>query len=273
MRFFILHIIFILVICLRNPCLSCKLGFSCQHDPPMKCPKGTVSFDSTGECINCAAGQYNDQEGGIYYWRSNLFVNYCKTCPLGYYCPTPDATPIPCPHGYVNSLSDRTVCVKCKLGTYTLGEGSIQTSNGISGCLQCPLGYSCGEDATPRRCPKGTVNSGGGTTCLTCDPGYYNDKEGGKLIYYNYLSYTECRPCPKGYYCPSPSESPIICPKGHVNARNGTVCIKCDNGYYSNKEGGRLVHHYSGYVSFSECFRCPNGHISSEDRTHCIAQG
>ena len=64
-------------------CEPCPDGAYCLPGlPPMHCPPGYISH-TDGTCKRCADGEYKD-------WK------VCKTCPAGYFCPTPVSPPIPC---------------------------------------------------------------------------------------------------------------------------------------------------------------------------------
>jgi len=190
--------------------------------------------------------------------------NNCTVCPLGYYCPT-SSQAIICPKGTVNSwsfgdASNRIKCQECSLGYYNEKEGGKRDLYN-NDCKRCPDGYYCPKiDEIPIICPKGTTNSNDfyvseRIKCRNCSLGSYNDKEGGILS----GSYSDCKTCPPGHYCPYIDKGPIICPVNTVNAYGGADrirCTECARGCFNDKEGGIVYNWSSGQ---SDCKRCSIG--------------
>ena len=188
--------------------------------------------------------------------------NNCTICPYGHYCPT-SSQAILCPKGTVNSWtfmdpSDRVKCKECPLGYYNDKEGGIYNLY-QSDCIRCPDGYYCPKiDESPIICPKGTVNANGyyvseRVKCVECWLGSYNDKEGG----IRNDSYSDCKTCPPGHYCPRIDQPPILCPVNTINSYGGSDRIKCDKcpvGWYNDKEGG-IQNNWSG-SSPGDCKYC-----------------
>ena len=71
-------------------CIVCGAGTFCPigAEAPTNCSAGTFSeVARQPECIKCAAGTFQSQEG----------AQVCRVCDPGYYCPLGASVPLPCP--------------------------------------------------------------------------------------------------------------------------------------------------------------------------------
>ena len=94
----------------------------------MPCLSGTYS--SSGKCINCPAGKYQNLTGQL----------SCKVCPAGSYCPSGSVEPKPCLPGQYQNATGQGSCKSCPAGqvsnsgaTFCRTFGSGGTLIGVSG--------------------------------------------------------------------------------------------------------------------------------------------
>jgi hypothetical protein len=144
------------------------------------------------------------------------------SCPPGFFCPIGSSSPTPCPIGSFSpyiSLSSSSSCLPCSPGMYCGTVGLIQPSG------NCSYGFWCLRSAVSASPSVATVNFG---------------------------------PCPTGFYCPSGTLSPILCPPGNycllreqiisnVNI-SISVPISCPSGTYQDNPGS------------TSCRVCPSGY-------------
>jgi len=134
-------------------------------------------------------------------------------CPVGYYCPIG------------TSGSDNKV--KCPAGTFS---NDLNLSE-VGECLPCPPGKYCLE---------GTSNP----SANKCTAGFYCVKGSGEQSpgTNTYQIGSEINgKCPKGFYCPEETESPIPCPVGTYNPdeskTDASECVACPAGKYCDEVG------------------------------------
>lgn len=211
-------------------CQACGAGNYCPsgNSQPIPCPAGTYGTDplpvGLQSCTPCQLGSYSPVVGA-----NDSAV--CTTCSIGYYCSASAA--MPCPSGTYNpnvAESNISACQLCTTGTYstTIAAGTSDV------CKSCPWGHYCPSiSSEPVPCPTGSYNSIGGSfspnDCVSCANGTYSDVPA--------ATNNTCRDCPKGYFCPSISQSPTPCPAGSysdgVNRTAASTCIYCTVGSYS----------------------------------------
>lgn len=75
----------------------------------------------------------------------------CTSCPAGYFCDDPEATPQPCEVGYYSG-GGSVVCLACQPG-YRCPEASVGATPAGS---ECPEGTYCNPARTLLECPAGT---------------------------------------------------------------------------------------------------------------------
>ena len=142
----------------------------------------------------CSPGSWGDNSNG---------VHLCTPCASGHYCPPNtslgNATlSKACPSGtflpYIGA-SSISECSTCDLGTYAEGEGHIK-------CDQCPHGTYCDVTglANPKFCPPGTYQLEIGATSVLA-----------------------CRPCPEGYACINPTQTPILITGTSLNKTSRSI--------------------------------------------------
>lgn len=245
------------------------------------CPTGSISeFE-----YKCPQGTYRNMKGG-------KSANDCATCPPGYYCaseatvdpvdcpetkycPAGTITPIQCPagtYGPIGSLNLKTSadCTSCDKGSYCAYPG-LSTMTG-----SCKEGYYCiggstleapTDGVTGDLCPAGGFCLVGATSVSTCDPGKFNNFEGG-------WSSADCVPCWPGYYCagdnnPSPTAQ---CAAGYYCTGSASTSqqFTASAGNYAPlgavAEIPCLAGTYSSGTAFEACVSCPAG-------TYCPTSG
>ncbi|KAG2866757.1 hypothetical protein PC113_g2544 [Phytophthora cactorum] len=236
---------------------SLSVAAECDICPPGKYCQGGKSFID-GSCAPghyCPLGTYSSTQfpcpSGTYTANTWLFEpSQCDDCPPGYYCPAGSVAPIPCKAGSYTSVNN----------TKTVGPADAWPA-----CITCPAGYYCIEaSVTPKACGKGKFSSSGSKACSTCEAGYFCNSETTSAanmrsnalgwsapgaLYGTCYNGTYCPAgsdsepaletdaCPPGYYCPTATPSPIICPAGTYSNLTGqdsmSDCTPTPAGYFS----------------------------------------
>ena len=254
-------------------CHSCPSGYLCPapDEPPMlsdrdlsihtldgKCPAG--SYSSDGSCTPCNQGYYQPRDG----------APACVVCPPGFRCENRARQPILCPSGYysntpawLNSYYDKKYAGTCR----PCPNGQVTTGPGSSGCMNCPIGYTC-VDGYANACPTGHYRSSRDYigSCKLCTKGYYQPNPAKDACitcpagHYCGVGASIARPCPSGFYATSTGNFRCsMCPTGATCALPGTVApITCPAGTYQPDGSGR-----------SPCLACPDGHISGVGASTC----
>jgi len=192
-----------------------------------------------------------------------------EPCPIGYFCPTEDATmtipgskyyglghPMPCLPGTYNPSTQQSVCQPCIAGTYCEGWAATVGTT-------CTKGYYCEAGSiSPTPCPPGSYGSPDGALavgeCLPCDATYYCEAPGQFALgtkcasgficdtgsdrsgpYATTSTGTTNGKCPAGVACStgahlvSGASNYAICPQGSYNDKSGaSECLDCPPGYY-----------------------------------------
>lgn len=243
-----------------------------------------TALNPTAICSSCVAGQfYNATLGG------------CSSCPAGSF----------------SSYNGATICSVCAAGTYQANAGQTScdscpdhyvrpaisgetpSSNSMSSCYECPLGYTANEEMTScdacdagkfqnstlaalntcSSCEGNTIAANAGTAnCTVCPDGYYSN---------NYLA---CTGAPPGYYIPPNSDPsttiilPIQCPIGrYSDATAMTACLNCTAGTIAPSEGTSScmtcanATYADQLTAASTCIDCPGGRYSYAGSTNCTA--
>ncbi|KAK3531186.1 hypothetical protein QTP70_015142, partial [Hemibagrus guttatus] len=178
-------------------CLKCPAGFYCPEgiSDPLPCQPGTFNplegQDALTDCRLCYPGKACTQVA---------LKAPDVECMPGFVCPPGSARPNDpanaCPPGTMSNrtdLTDRSQCQLCPARYACLrGTGGIQRPP-----LSCFAGHYC---------PIGTMFP----TQHKCPAGTWNERSGLE-------SESECRPCPRGWYC---------------LAGVGVPSGRCSSGYY-----------------------------------------
>ncbi|KAE9138231.1 hypothetical protein PF007_g1495 [Phytophthora fragariae] len=229
----------------------------CDICPPGKfCQGGKSLID--GNCAPghyCPLGTYSSTQfpcpSGTYTTNTWLFeMSQCDDCPPGYYCPTGSVAPIPCKAGSYTSVNN----------TKTVGPADAWPA-----CVTCPAGSYCIEaSVTPKPCGKGKYSTSGSKACSTCEAGYFCNSDTTSAanmrsnavgwaapgaLYGTCYNGSYCPPgsdsepaletdaCPPGYFCPTGTPAPIICPAGTYSNLTGqdsmSDCTPTPAGFYS----------------------------------------
>ncbi|KAG2929556.1 hypothetical protein PC114_g2752 [Phytophthora cactorum] len=236
---------------------SLSVAAECDICPPGKYCQGGKSFID-GSCAPghyCPLGTYSSTQfpcpSGTYTANTWLFEpSQCDDCPPGYYCPAGSVAPIPCKAGSYTSVNN----------TKTVGPADAWPA-----CITCPAGYYCIEaSVTPKACGKGKFSSSGSKACSTCEAGYFCNSETTSAanmrsnalgwsapgaLYGTCYNGTYCPAgsdsepaletdaCPPGYYCPTATPSPIICPADVQGLVKIEQCEPCPSGQYCDSYG------------------------------------
>lgn len=167
-----------------------------------------------------------------------------------------------CPEGFHCPGFRTDIYAKCNNGTYC-GENTRFPQN-------CPPGYF-GSSRTDNfdvnkaciACGIGQYSDSGSNTCEDCWAGYVcqnaakkpnpvTAEEGGYI-------------CPKGFYCPVASTSPIACPLAHYSDEEG-------NGF-ANQCKPCPVDYFGIEVGATSCRKCAGGTVSDVGSTTCRCKG
>lgn len=139
----------------------------------MPCLSGTYS--SSGKCINCPAGKYQNLTGQL----------SCKACPAGSYCPAGSVEPKPCLPGQYQDATGQGSCKSCPAGqvsnsgaTFCRTFGSGGTLIGVSGGRGTLAPGAYRVELSGGRGGKGQDNWCYATNCNGCygGNGYTNSK-------------------------------------------------------------------------------------------------
>lgn len=165
---------------------------------------------SDAEAGKCAGGTFTDG-------------TECKPCPIGHKCVGQATQPVPCPAGTASGGGSSSVCSPCPAGSYS--------AVGAAQCAKCQ----------PGEFSEGTGNS----DCESCPAGTFNQLEGAEGA----ASSTECRPCDKGSFNPTPG---------------GVQCLACEEGTYSDLAGAETCTDceegtFSVGTGNEVCTECPAG--------------
>jgi hypothetical protein len=222
----------------NNP-VTCTIGSYCGggNSAPVPCPAGSYC-DVTGLSAGrpCPAGTYNDTAGATLLsqclpcpagkFNQGTGQTACNAiCPIGTYCPSGTANPVPCPMGAYCDEQELAAAKLCAPGTYS---DAVRATSPAT-CRTCPPGTYCPNSggSTGTLCPPGTYCPGGGINANQCMIGAMCPIPG----------MTEGAPCPAGYYCPTAGGSGgIQCPAGTYSTGGATSlsgCIPCPTGTYS----------------------------------------
>ncbi|TYZ59327.1 hypothetical protein PybrP1_004972 [[Pythium] brassicae (nom. inval.)] len=220
-------------------CVGGKSFVDGSCSPGYYCPLGTESPTK----FPCPSGTYTSKT-----W---LFEpSQCDDCPPGFYCPAGSVEPIACKPGSYTPLNK----------TERVGPESAWPS-----CVTCPAGYFCVEASiVPEPCGKGRFSSAGSKACSPCEPGFFCGSASTSYasmkadtvgwtspgaLYGKCYNGTYCPPgsasepalavdaCPAGYYCPTATPQPMICPAGTYSNFTGQDaiddCAPTPAGYFS----------------------------------------
>lgn len=123
--------------------------------------------------------------------------------------------------------------------SYFLAEDSDPFGANEFGREVCPAGYYCdGGNVYPIKCPPGYYCTEGSVsyadssgsyfhTYVACPAGTYGGPD-------SLAALEDCKPCPKGHYCPEASIYPTACGPGkYLDTENGEsedACLLCSAG-------------------------------------------
>lgn len=270
-----------------NTCTACPAGYwgeNCVN----QCPKGTMAnapIAATG-CIDCTGNQFQDQVGQI----------ACKNC-----------------SGFVGD--NNTKCTTCSPGTYWNGSscqncsaGTFSNTTNATRCQYCNRGFYQDEDGKDKckECLAGTYSRGSGavTSCTTCPPGSFSDKNGatgctncsgfGSNYYQSEYGQTKCELCnglvkfsetacePCSIYY---GEDCISCTLTQCTkiknckqlSQNGKKCLECEFGYEFSEVNDRRIcklpndRHCIEKDDKGFCTKCATGYnlVASEKKLSC----
>ncbi|KAL7831753.1 hypothetical protein AOLI_G00293010 [Acnodon oligacanthus] len=275
----------------RAACKRCAEGRYCPSGsagPGLLCARGRYCPAGTVVEVVCPQGTFTPHQGA-------LSVKDCLKCPAGFYCPEGTSDPLPCQPGMFNPLDGQDALEDCRpcypgkactqvalkapdvdcMPGFVCPPGTARPNNPAnacppgtlsnrtdltdrSQCQQCPARFAClrgtgGIQRPPlscfagHYCPAGTMFP----TQYKCPAGTWSERSGLE-------SESECRPCPRGWYCLAGVGAPSgRCSSGHY-CPEGTMYgtqFPCPRGTYSTKIGndGR-----------EDCVVCPEGYYCKE---------
>ena len=201
-------------------CAQCPAGYSCTSTgtvTPTACAAGNYAAAGSSTCTPCAAGTYANETASA----------TCAQCPAGYSCTsTGTVTPTACAAGNYAAAGSST-CTPCAVGSY-------QDLTAQANCKSCSFGESCPRTGmtTPERCGVGTYSGYvlNRDAFVHNESGPYNASENWRQPTASSTGSSECLGCPEGYYCPSTSTAPLLCPAGTYSSSNSSSCTDCEAG-------------------------------------------
>ncbi|KAJ7990480.1 hypothetical protein DPEC_G00300750 [Dallia pectoralis] len=275
----------------RAACRRCSEGRFCPEGsagPGLPCARGRFCPAGTLEEVKCPRGTFTPHQGAI-------SVKDCLRCPAGFYCPEGTLNPMPCQPGTFNPLDgqdEETDCRECYPGkactkvalktpdvdcmqgfacppgsskpnapANACPPGSISNRTDLTDraqCQRCPARYAClpgtgGLQRPPvscfpgHYCPPGTMFP----TQHKCPVGTWSERSGLEAE-------SECRLCPRGWYCLAGVGTPSgRCSSGHY-CPEGTMYgtqYPCPPGTYSTRMGNGQL---------DDCHICPGGSFCPE---------
>ncbi len=206
------------------------------------CGPGKYPNDDHSKCIPCPEGAYCVNGIPKYCKTGEIVLNpktsSCKKCGNGRFPNKRKDACIPCNQpGFVSD--GQGSCRRC---------GNDQVPNEArTACDPCPIGSYC-LDGIPYQCETGHIVKN--RSCQVCRKGSYpNDVK------------DQCILCATGGYCPYPKKQNggfEPCPSGTYNPQRGAsakvACVKCDEGFYSPKPGGKCTMYSPIFKYFSTLF-------------------
>lgn len=248
-------------------CAECD-GMSIATEPNTaictRCPNSQASDSSGTMCEPCGPGQElvrKSSFGGP--WT-------CRLCKANSVNDGSLESCMECPQGMAGN-GDRTRCVPCKAGTARI--------NLLLGCPRCPEGENVGvrgsslclPPSTP--CPSNYFQTSGGG-CISCNRGQRFDPDSLSCVECGDNEESDggvstvCKPC--GVLQMRSSDG-CVCRPGHEPV-NGKECRPCPAGFVPDRKGKCelcSVGSVAPQSGSTECMECPQGSVSSQDRTRC----
>ena len=248
----------------QSACKNCPEGTYLVDDA-----KDAVAHDNIDDCIICAEGTYNDQDG-----RTNE-IDACRPCPTGRTnrdnrqdrfkhdeiddCKT-------CPHGKFNDIPGSITCKDCPAGkssksNSTEGYGPEDESRACAVCEKGKYQQFSGQKSCSE-CPAGRYLDLYGKTsltdCFACGVGRYFQPSVAKPVAGDY---GDCTLCPSGYFNEylavsdpdgTKHASCAFCPQGWYQPdTNASSCIRCGAGKFNAFKAKA--------TEIDACQNCPEG--------------
>ncbi|XP_064629316.1 zonadhesin-like [Lineus longissimus] len=244
----------------ESSCFDCLGGHWCAEGTYDPTPCGYRFYSPIGQktCFPCPPGYYcesNQTSDAIMrakmycpkgsYCREGLrWLNESRLCQKGRFCPNGSAIELACPLGTIRpepGAGDMEDCHPCPQGAYCLEKSWY-----ISGL--CEKGFYC---PSPFLSPYRNATTGYGNLMIgsygprqvPCPNGTYTDMTGTQKV-------TDCKVCPRGYYCPLGTADPHNCPRGFYCSDGSPKPMPCLPGSYGNR---------SNIISADTCTPCDGG--------------
>ncbi|XP_031575042.1 uncharacterized protein LOC116308701 [Actinia tenebrosa] len=254
--------------------VPCKKGtfFSLKDQKCLSCPLGT--YQESGNhlfmrCKNCGLGK-------VTYENGSTAPDYCVTsCPKGRYLDSTTSQCLECPLGSYQDKVNQLNCTRCRDGTFTLKNGSIERNDCIKTCLMGT--YFDVQNQSCIECPVGTYMDQNGHLILSCIKCAGNKTTQG----HGAINESQCLgKCDVGEYLNTQNNSCSKCPVGTYMDQKGNLllsCIKCVDNKTTHVEGAGNENHClhrckPGEFFVAEnasCPKCPSGTFM-EQNNHLI---
>lgn len=260
-----------------SACVDCPKGSYCPSGAifPIWCPPGlynnVLNSIDMGACYPCSAGYYCPEYGSVdsHGQTATTLIDYI--CPEGFYCL--DGTHLknlyPCPAGTYNDITGIQAYTSCKLcPNGFLCDIGTTSDLGDNPPIKCMPGYNCplagpgGAALLITKCSAGSYSQDDSGVCLPCPSGSYC-LEGASF---------PTAICNRGFYCPSPTNSPVQypCPAGKYGPNSEQIqsndCLNCPLNYYCPIATINPIPCPAGTkrtslngASISDCISCSNG--------------
>ena len=232
--------------------------------PTTRCYPGQYFISESNLCVSCGAGRFANVSKPP--WPNN-----CTMCKSGTYT-SQIASSIcnACPVGKLSS-EERTGCITCYAGQYTLNKGCVSCENGwyapqalTGSCLPCGAGshtrkherattctpcdagsFSRAHSVNCTLCAAGRFSGSGMSTCESCSAGTAANEPGA----------SGCSSCPAGRFSLAEAQLCELCPKGKASTAKSQTCASCAAGFVSSNEGSAM------------CTACGAGSYSSTSKS------
>jgi len=228
---------------------------------------------------SCGAGHHGNctHETADTHQCPSCVVGQCIACAVGKAHNTSGATTaedcLACPNGYYTSNEGATVCEgPCPAGSYTTDDANdtdgVGVTSGGTHCVMCPPGRYNNESGqgSCAACELGSASGAGATTCTSCSPGTYADTKGAET----------CASCPDGTYTvTSGAVSCAACEAGTESATGAAACSACPRGKASEGGGAPCtscaVGEYAPTDGLAACLSCEKPLTSAPGSANCTS--
>jgi len=255
--------------------------------PTVACQPGQYIVTGLNLCASCGVGRYANVskppwpsactlcEGGTY--ASQVASVFCNICPVGKLSSNERTGCITCSAGQYTL--NKATCVDCESGSYApqaltgsclpCGAGSHTSKrNAATTCTPCDAGsYASAQSMNCSLCAAGFFSGSGMSACESCSAGKVAENPGA----------SGCTTCQAGRYSLAEALTCELCSAGKSSAASSQSCTSCDAGFVSSVEGSAqcsacAAGSYSSTMASVDCTSCSPGTAQgATGQSSCIA--